>query len=1136
MSRKKSLCHFLHSFSANSFLDRKPSGYLKKQYAIFKTLLINPIFVMKTYFKSFAQIVLAGICTGVFFAIHDFPAIRLSSKITTEPNILWAFASLSDIGMCVGIAVVLLVGVWLVYSSLYARFYGVSFRRILTLDASTYLPLYALAISLAQFNTFLTYHFEAFLLIGQDFAVLLLLCTLIGVYHLKKNTHQQLQRTVLPRNKIPRHCGHHLTWKRIMIVFLASLLIYTLTGFRIAEKLALGGDEPHYLLITHSLLHDHDLVISNNYQQKDYQTFYPGELKPHLSIGKDKTRYSIHPIGLPFLLIPGYALHGRQGAVLVMNILAAFLALQLYLLAWAITDHPQLSLVIWAITSFTTPILLYSSQLYPEIPSALLLGAAYYLIRFHPPKQVFSALSLGGILAFLPWLQQRMILPTFLLGLYYLFLSGIVPGQKGWKQRLTVLRILPLIVLAISGILMVSYYYRIYGNPFPNAPYLSIGRKHVFSSEIFVREGVLGLLLDQEAGLFIFSPYYIFAIPGFLLFLRRSWRHALICFALLLSVYIPCAGFVMQWRGSWSPAARYLVALVPLFLVPFSMILPSLKRNIFHYVLFFLMTISFFWSYLFLKTPRMSLMSRDGVNTLFEQYSRLVDLTRYFPSFTPTATKNLFLAGFWLTAILIFSGWVYLSTRSSSRFGAYRPLQSSQQVFLVFGVILGFFLLLSRIAAHTQNNALAYTSHNRQIQNFLHHLDDDVPVMQHTQAQSLVSDAQLGMEYMREPRVATVGQQGPRFLITGPQESFSQGRYTTYFTLLVEPCTPEQHVATLDIVAHRGQQIFFQKDLYGKDIETFHKEVQIPVTFDLPYTVSDLETRVYFHNQVNLTLKNIRIEPHIDDFYYRAGLNALHTGQNEKARHLFSLTTAISDHVYSWYQLAILDQRAGNWEHSLELLQRVIDQAPSFADAYYRSGLAFERLGRPEKARQAFLQTTTLQPLHLDAWQARLNILPPQNQTESQEIWQKINTLYHPEYPATVNFGNQVMFLGYTAHQPTPGTLRIEYYWKAISVMKTDYVFFVHFENAHTRFQQDHVPQHRDASTNQERLYPTSSWQVGELIHEEFEFSVPAGRFTPKLGIWDPYGTKKRLPIIGSDSQYTLTRRHEITLPQIEIH
>ena len=41
-----------------------------------------------------------------------------------------------------------------------------------------------------------------------------------------------------------------------------------------------GGDEPHYLVITQSLLQDHDLDIENNHARKDYAAYYD-RTSPH---------------------------------------------------------------------------------------------------------------------------------------------------------------------------------------------------------------------------------------------------------------------------------------------------------------------------------------------------------------------------------------------------------------------------------------------------------------------------------------------------------------------------------------------------------------------------------------------------------------------------------------------------------------------------------------------------------------------------------------------------------------------------------------------------------------------------------------------------------------------------------------
>lgn len=131
-----------------------------------------------------------------------------------------------------------------------------------------------------------------------------------------------------------------------LAVFLTTAIICGTLAWRLSgTPLFPGGDEPHYLVITQSLLHDGDLKIEDN--------------------------YSIRPVGLPILALPAFAAAGYRGVVAMLVAMAALAAALLWRWIRETTGSADAATFAWAAVALTTPYLFNLFTVYPEIPGAL---------------------------------------------------------------------------------------------------------------------------------------------------------------------------------------------------------------------------------------------------------------------------------------------------------------------------------------------------------------------------------------------------------------------------------------------------------------------------------------------------------------------------------------------------------------------------------------------------------------------------------------------------------------------------------------------------------------------------------------------------------------------------------------------
>ncbi len=349
-------------------------------------------------------------------------------------------------------------------------------------------------------------------------------------------------------------------WKDSKIFGIVAAILFVGTTLWTATVCDLSGDEPHYLLMAYSLIHDGDLDLSNNYANRDYEHFYHrGELQPQgLEHVVDGKRYSHHPLGPVLLVLPGFALAGRLGAALTMALLAA---LALFLSMRVLEESGSKGRPLHAtgiVGLFSSPLLLFSGLIFPEIPTACLVALS--LLLFIRKKWLWLGLSLGLML----WMHNRnvlLVLPFLLFTAYEIF--------KIKKNKWTEVGKLAL-GFAVPVAFLSLYFYSIYGVWTPlgahNEPFTSLFRLNHFW------DGFLGLLLDQECGLWFHFPIFGLMVTGAAIWWKSKIPLGRLAVGVLLFYYL----FMSFYENlGLTPATRYWVGVTPILLLA---IFPSIEK------------------------------------------------------------------------------------------------------------------------------------------------------------------------------------------------------------------------------------------------------------------------------------------------------------------------------------------------------------------------------------------------------------------------------------------------------------------------------------------------------------------------------------------------------------------------------
>jgi hypothetical protein len=351
------------------------------------------------------------------------------------------------------------------------------------------------------------------------------------------------------------------------LVFVLALGVFAGVGVRlnqVTHKVGylMGGDEPAYLLITHSIAVDHDLDLTNNLFLKENSFFMDaGRLASgHGGWTLDRTWLSKHRPGLPLIMSPFYAwgLYSGQGARKVSTILiwllAAWMVLEVFWLSRLCTGREGPSLLAAAAACLALPGLIYSNLVFPDMAAAAFGVAAFRRLR-QAPVGAWGVMLLAGVLtAYLGWFHERFILLSLLLAIYAL-------ARGHWRSLKDLVAFLAPCLL--SAWLLAVYFNFLYGQPFPGP---DIHAQGSYLNPRGAWEGLSGLWVDAAEGLLPYGAVWLAAVAGLLWLLRRRFADGFWVLVMATATYLT-AGLFTDWFGGINPPSRYLMAAIPFLAV-----------------------------------------------------------------------------------------------------------------------------------------------------------------------------------------------------------------------------------------------------------------------------------------------------------------------------------------------------------------------------------------------------------------------------------------------------------------------------------------------------------------------------------------------------------------------------------------
>ncbi len=345
----------------------------------------------------------------------------------------------------------------------------------------------------------------------------------------------------------------------MLLAGICSIIFFTTAIFYVQFSSPPSGDEPHYLIISQTLLKYHSLNVMLDYNHGDYRVFFPAHIDPHVSHNPQGQLLPLHGIGAPILWLLPFALLGRLGAVFFISLVSVLIIVNIYQFLITMNISQRYALIVSLAYAIASPFYIYAHLTFIEPIGAFV---CIYALRkiFQKELNGSDILISSLLLGILPWVHIRFAMFETVLFLALFYKIYVHYKRKNLKYYAYLL--LPVI---ISFVIFEAYNYTFWGtfNPAANEINDIHGNSRPFVASPLV--GVLGILFDQQFGLFVNFPIFILLVPGVIVAMKRKFRAYNLLMLVLSLPYIILFTSFRNWTGGWSPPARFLLVLLPLY-------------------------------------------------------------------------------------------------------------------------------------------------------------------------------------------------------------------------------------------------------------------------------------------------------------------------------------------------------------------------------------------------------------------------------------------------------------------------------------------------------------------------------------------------------------------------------------------